>query len=45
MFGMQKSKPQNTYRHDIKKLDKLIEGFNALYAGETEIEKRQLEIT
>ena len=40
---MRKSKPQDTYRHDVKKLDNLIEGFNALHAAETTIEKLQLE--
>lgn len=40
---MRKSKPQDTYRHDVKKLDNLIEGFNALHEAETTIEKLQLE--
>ena len=43
MFGMKKSKPQNTYRHDLKKLDNLIEGFNTLHLGEKAIETFELE--
>jgi len=40
---MRKAKPQDTYRHDVKKLDNLIEGFTTLHEAETTIDKLQLK--
>ena len=45
IFGMKRCEPQNTYRHDIRKLDNLIEGFKTLYKNESEIGKHQVSLT
>ena len=43
VFGMRKNEPQNTYKYEIKKLDKLIENYKLLYNNEGEITTAQLQ--